>query len=139
MNSARPSRVYRLYSSDDRLLYVGATVSLQQRLRDHGRDKEWWPEVARTEVSEPYESWGLAHAAEIEAIRTEQPVYNVVRYPTSWEPTAPEWDEDRWQEGKARFEALPEEIRQLTAEYMALSVRQFAANIANHGPASLRR
>lgn len=127
MNSARQSRIYRLYSADDRLLYVGATINLQQRLRDHGQDKGWWPEVARTEVSEPYESWGLAHAAEIEAIRAEQPVYNVVRYPKRWEPAVSEWDEDRWQEVKARFEALPKETRQLAAEYMMLSARQFAA------------
>lgn len=119
--------VYRLYGADDRLLYVGATINVQQRLRDHGRDKEWWSEVARTEVSEPYESWDPAHAAEIEAIRAEHPAYNVVRYPERWEPITPEWDEDRWQEVKSRFEDLPEEIRQLAAEYMTLSARQFAA------------
>ncbi|WP_443067521.1 GIY-YIG nuclease family protein [Streptomyces sp. NBC_01426] len=34
--------MYRLYDAEGRLLYVGITMNLQQRLADHRRQKFWW-------------------------------------------------------------------------------------------------
>jgi excinuclease UvrABC nuclease subunit len=37
--------VYRLYSQDRVLLYIGATQKGKQRMWSHGGDKAWWPDV----------------------------------------------------------------------------------------------
>ncbi len=73
-----PTVLYRLYDTDDVLLYAGITRTLDERMGDHGRDKDWWPEVART-ATEHYETRREAARAEYSAIAYENPRYNIRR------------------------------------------------------------
>ena len=72
---ARAWVVYRLYSESGRLLYVGATSSIQVRLRKHQR-RAWWQDVATYEV-EHHPDPKSCRIAERMAIRNEAPVHNV--------------------------------------------------------------
>ncbi len=71
-----PTAVYRLTAEAGDLLYVGITDSPERRWKDHAKDKPWWPQVASRSIRW-YPTRGLALAAEADAIRTEQPRYNV--------------------------------------------------------------
>lgn len=66
--------VYRLYDADDRLLYVGSTVHVPRRLREH-HSKPWWHLVARHEAVD-YPTAADAVAAEESAIDHEGPIHN---------------------------------------------------------------
>lgn len=67
--------VYRCFSADGRLLYVGAARSLAYRLRQHELGTPWWPLVARVD-DERFSNIDAALDAETKAIETESPVYN---------------------------------------------------------------
>lgn len=68
--------LYRLYDADDTLLYVGIAVDPSVRWRVHAGEKTWWHEVTRKTVE--WHSTRLeAEAAEVAAIVTESPRYNV--------------------------------------------------------------
>lgn len=67
--------LYRLYGADERLLYVGITNEPKVRMKAHAADKDWWDEVETREV-EWFESRDKAAAAEVHAIRHEQPQHN---------------------------------------------------------------
>jgi predicted GIY-YIG superfamily endonuclease len=71
---AEPHTVYRLLGQHDRLLYIGCTINLDNRLGQH-RNKPWRPEVVRV-VSDVYPDRATAHEAERNAIRAECPRYN---------------------------------------------------------------
>lgn len=71
-----PCDLYRFYDAGGRLLYVGISKQLPVRWRNHGQFKSWWPDVARATI-EHYESRDAAAEAEIRAIVTERPAYNV--------------------------------------------------------------
>lgn len=70
-----PAAIYRLFDTDDVLLYVGVTGNLRERLGNHSRTQRWWPEVARKAV-EWYPTRTEAEDAEKRAIREERPLYN---------------------------------------------------------------
>lgn len=74
---AGPTALYRLFDSDDRLLYVGIARDPEQRMRQHRRDKRWFPAVVRADI-EWLEQRSHALEAELAAIRQERPVYNLV-------------------------------------------------------------
>lgn len=67
--------VYRFYNSEDELLYVGITKSLEQRFRAHAKSKPWFGEVARS-ATERCRTLHVALAKESKAILTENPKYN---------------------------------------------------------------
>jgi predicted GIY-YIG superfamily endonuclease len=69
--------LYRLYSADGVLLYVGIADNVLNRLKQHSKDKPWWPHVATT-THQTFPARADAEAAEKRAIRTERPVHNVV-------------------------------------------------------------
>jgi predicted GIY-YIG superfamily endonuclease len=71
-----PTALYRFFSADDALLYVGITGELKARFAQHSTSKPWWPEVARKMISW-YPTRDDAAMAETAAIRDEQPVHNV--------------------------------------------------------------
>lgn len=81
--------VYRCYSSAGRLLYVGYSADVPERLRQHRRSSPWFAEVDRIAVK-VYRTSAEALAAELEAIRTEWPLHNV-RHAPGWL----EWRERR--------------------------------------------
>jgi predicted GIY-YIG superfamily endonuclease len=67
--------LYRLYDTDDRLLYIGVTKDPPARFAAHRSDKPWWPHVARREMT----WWPTRHKAceaESAAIRSEAPLHN---------------------------------------------------------------
>lgn len=75
----RAGFVYRLYSAEQELLYVGKTYSVQARLFGQGGHavKVWFDDVVAVHVVE-YLTESDALVAEGFAIRTECPRYNVV-------------------------------------------------------------
>ena len=70
--------VYRVYDATDRLIYIGATSNLEQRLTYH-RSQAWWWALATRVTSEPHPDMESAFDAEWAAIATEQPAFNVAR------------------------------------------------------------
>lgn len=68
--------LYRLFDSSGTLLYVGVSVSPEQRWLHHAEHKSWWPKVTRIEFAwHPTRAEALRREAD--AIRTEKPRYNV--------------------------------------------------------------
>lgn len=70
--------VYRAFIGDD-LAYVGVTVNPAGRFANHSR-KYWWREVTRVDLVE-CESRADAFAMERDAIRRENPTFNIARPP----------------------------------------------------------
>ena len=85
--------LYRHFTGDGQLLYVGVTNNPVARWRSHRRTKVWWPEVVHT----TYALFGSREdllAAERAAIIAERPAYNVAhnsRRVVSWRTLG--WDE----------------------------------------------
>jgi predicted GIY-YIG superfamily endonuclease len=75
-NPRTPNVLYRFYSGDGQLLYIGITQDAEYRWRCHARDAAWWHLQARITV-ERYRTRAEAEDAEREAIKTERPLYNV--------------------------------------------------------------
>jgi hypothetical protein len=71
----RPAYVYRMYSADDVLLYVGMAYEVSVRENVHRYTTPWGDQIDRVEVTE-YPTRSEAAAAESEAIRTERPRWN---------------------------------------------------------------
>lgn len=87
MTDARPCWVYRFYGRGDVLLYVGITVRLPQRLREHGK-LERWAEVARV-ATELHPDEPTAAQVEAAAIRAERPHWNIRGQYRAEKPQAP--------------------------------------------------
>ena len=80
----QPTALYRFYDTDDNLLYVGITVELGWRWKQHAR-REWWRQVTRATV-EHHPSRDEAAAAERTAIQQEHPRWNVIHKPPPPKP-----------------------------------------------------
>jgi predicted HicB family RNase H-like nuclease len=78
--NARVWYVYRLWSSDDELLYIGCSIRPLIRLTQHAREKAWWSEVSSM-TAERYGSVEEARQCELRAIATEAPRHNVASTP----------------------------------------------------------
>jgi hypothetical protein len=72
--------LYRFYDKDDTLLYVGVTNTWYQRFHQHERQAGWFSKVSHA-TFEPYESREAVEAAELIAIKTENPVFNKASNP----------------------------------------------------------
>lgn len=72
--------LYRLFSVNDVLLYVGISWRPEVRFADHARYKKWWPEVTNHQI-EWFENRLRAEHAERHAIKTECPLHNNVFTP----------------------------------------------------------
>lgn len=70
------SQLYRAYAGDGQLLYVGVSFSALQRLAQHRSCSEWFDQCAEIKI-ERFEDRGAACRAEIEAIETEHPIFNI--------------------------------------------------------------
>jgi predicted GIY-YIG superfamily endonuclease len=70
-----PTALYRLYDRAGELLYVGVTGNIATRWNGHASDKEWWPQVARRELTW-FADRAEALAEEEHAIWNERPRYN---------------------------------------------------------------
>jgi len=75
-----PTALYRHFDANGVLLYVGVSLSAIERLRQHRDASHWSREIARVEIK-----WFLHRSdalnAEREAVRKENPKYNVQHRP----------------------------------------------------------
>jgi predicted GIY-YIG superfamily endonuclease len=75
-STVNPLVLYRFFSHDDSLLYVGMTTNPGNRFSAHSVTKPWWSSVSRIEI-EHYQTINELKEAEREAIRREAPRHNV--------------------------------------------------------------
>lgn len=68
--------LYRFFDADGRLLYVGITYRMPDRMSSHRRTKPW--DEVKSITVERYPDRASAAAAEVKAIREEKPLWNVV-------------------------------------------------------------
>ena len=69
--------LYRFYDDEERLLYIGVTVDPGKRMSAHCHGKSWWQSVHNITMQNFSSSSDLM-CAEREAIKAEDPIYNVV-------------------------------------------------------------
>ena len=72
-----PTDLYRHYDKDNKLLYVGISLSAIKRLSGHRRHSGWYSKITRVEI-EHHPSREAAEFAEMIAIWSENPKYNKV-------------------------------------------------------------
>lgn len=75
----RRHAVYRFWSAEGALLYVGLSVNAFERFKQHKGSKDWIQDVASVTI-EWHENRERARVAEARAIREEEPIHNEVRY-----------------------------------------------------------
>jgi predicted GIY-YIG superfamily endonuclease len=73
--------LYRLWNSNDELLYVGISKSAVRRLEQHLSDKPWADQIVK-QTAQAYESRDAAIEAEREAIKKEKPRHNILHNKT---------------------------------------------------------
>lgn len=74
-NRARPTAIYRLYSTDGVLLYIGKSVNPSFRWERHAEHDPWWAEVARKTL-EWFDKSQAATNSYRKAVRVESPARN---------------------------------------------------------------
>lgn len=85
----KPTRLYRHFDAQDRLLYVGISLNQQLRLEQHMRGSKWAADIVKVLV-ELYPNRAEAKQAETAAIQTENPVWNIAE--TLWTDYVPRAD-----------------------------------------------
>ena len=79
--------VYRAFAADGALLYVGSSVRLGDRMRNHYINARWWF-VAKRFTFTAYATEAEVRAVEVEAIRQEFPRWNIndrsPEHPDGW-------------------------------------------------------
>ena len=76
MTGTESCTLYRLYSIDGALLYIGIAGSWPRRMAEHARQQPWWRDVADLKL-EVHPTRAAAETAERDAIRAEKPAHNV--------------------------------------------------------------
>lgn len=76
MTAAKEAVVYRVYDADDRLIYIGCSQNLEQRMSNH-RNQSWWIYLAARVESQAYSDLAAARQAEAAAIQAEKPAFNL--------------------------------------------------------------
>ncbi len=69
--------LYRHYSEDKTLLYVGISNRIPRRIKEHKKLSKWFEEVVDIKI-EWFSERGTAAIAEKKAIKTEKPKWNIV-------------------------------------------------------------
>jgi predicted GIY-YIG superfamily endonuclease len=70
-----PTSLYKYYSKEKRLLYVGISLSALQRLAQHRRTSAWFDQVHMV-IIQKYKTRKAALAAEKKLIQAKNPAYN---------------------------------------------------------------
>lgn len=83
--------VYRIFSADNNLLYIGATYSLWRRFAQHQQKSAWWLE-ADFYTEQWFATRAEANAAEETAIRTEHSRYNRAGVDLPYQPYVNRWE-----------------------------------------------
>jgi predicted GIY-YIG superfamily endonuclease len=68
--------LYRHFSADGTLLYIGDSLNSINRLTQHKQNADWFHDISRVEV-EKFSNRNTALAAERRAIKTENPKHNI--------------------------------------------------------------
>jgi predicted GIY-YIG superfamily endonuclease len=71
----RPTALYRHFSADGTLLYIGIAYSLLDRIAAHRGNATWFRQIATITV-EHFPSREAAYEAETKAIKSEKPLHN---------------------------------------------------------------
>jgi len=106
MPKTERTALYRIRNTDGDLLYVGISDRPEYRWFSHRRQHTWWDQAAHYSL-EWHESREEAEAAELEAIKQEEPRHNstynysVQFDPSTWEPVV----------GRVKYPILAERIR----------------------------
>lgn len=77
MTDERTYYLYRHFDAGDELLYVGISCSPLNRTAEHSRKAKWFREIKIIKI-EMYETREAVAFAEKEAIKKEQPIYNII-------------------------------------------------------------
>lgn len=93
----RACSVYRIYSADDDLLYVGCASDVEHRIYMHMQtnvtsDAYYIQRGYARHTSQAYANRIEARAAERKAIATERPWFNRQHNPARWRRTAAGWE-----------------------------------------------
>lgn len=75
-----PHVVYVAFDADDRVLYVGCSHNLPQRMRRHRQTSPWHSLVARMETTE-FPDMAEAETVERDKIQALRPIWNVDHNP----------------------------------------------------------
>ena len=81
--------LYRFFDKENNLLYIGISINAYNRYKGHLATKTWMDGVANITL-QGYNSRAEVEAAEIEAIRSENPKYNRIRYNKNERPSLEE-------------------------------------------------
>jgi excinuclease UvrABC nuclease subunit len=87
--------LYRIYDRAGRLLYVGISEDVEQRIVQHARTAGWVDEMASMTV-ESYPTRPAALAAELDAIHTEWPLWNYHGSPFASVSPRVAWERERF-------------------------------------------
>lgn len=71
----RTHHVYRLFSAEGVLLYVGISMNVGERFKQHRGEKAWWPDVDHWTIQDA-PTRADAFFLEADAILTEHPLHN---------------------------------------------------------------
>lgn len=75
--SRNPCYLYKHFDSDGNLLYVGISFSVAERISQHKKGSNWFADSGYVTILK-FPSRSLAEQAERIAIRTENPLHNVI-------------------------------------------------------------
>lgn len=119
-----PTTLYRLYSAADALLYVGIAGNPGRRFEQHRADKPWWGDVTHITL-EHHLDRAAALAAELKAIRTENPRHNIAGRAELF-AGIPEWEHRPLLNGAyLDTEQRPDHVRvAINRDDLALQLRQ---------------
>jgi hypothetical protein len=103
--SLKETILYRHFSKDNRLLYVGISISVMARLQQH-KSSPWWRDISYI-TFERFSSCTIAKAAERMAIEKENPLYNIMGKPKAAIAEEIEWSEPWNVEDSAQWQYPP--------------------------------
>ena len=88
-DKSKPTQLYRAFTEEGDLLYVGISLSVFSRLSAHKKTAEWFEKCSRIDV-ETFPNRSQAEKAEMKAIKTEFPKFN--KQGKVKEPPKSKWD-----------------------------------------------
>lgn len=68
--------LYRHFDKEGTLLYVGESLSFSKRTKDHERGSDWFGDITNITI-EKFDSKKSALKAEVQAIKKENPKFNI--------------------------------------------------------------
>lgn len=90
--------LYRAFDDSGRLLYVGITENLVNRFGPGGHEQAPWADQVESVTAERYLTRQAARSAELRAIKSENPRWNIASSPHGGAVRAELWrrSQDRW-------------------------------------------